>query len=294
MPKYCSGCAAVMSAPLGHSWMEATCDTPKTCSICAITEGEPLNHIWAKATCTKPQSCQLCGLWGEPALGHSWLEADCEMPVHCAYCDVTQGEPLGHKWQPATLERPKTCEVCKVTEGLPVELDDRFDMEICSPFFGSWQFTQINTPEDLGVPGFDRELVENITYSFGQYGALDVLTEVEDPQCFKELLIAQMTAELYATLAAQGYEGEAADEHMLSKYRQTVAEYAASNVEKTNWEADMNIREQLVFYVNDEMMYISEHWEDSFTAYAISMDGDRLLLTEHGTGKVLELTRVSS
>lgn len=292
VPKYCSECAAVMSGPLGHSWLEATCDSPKTCSICAVTEGDALKHLWSKATCTKPQTCLLCGLRGEPALGHSWLEADCENPIRCSYCDVTQGKPLGHQWKPATPERPQTCEVCAATQGLPVELDDRFDVEKCRPFYGSWQFVRINTPEEVGVPGFNRDLIELITYKFGDYGALDKLTEIEDSECYKELLIADMIAELYERLAAQGYEGAAADEYMMQEFRMTVSEHVLAQIEQTDWQADMNYQEQLVYYVTDGMLYLSEYWEDPFTAYAYAMDGDRLILTEEGTGETIELTRI--
>lgn len=294
VPKYCSGCAAVMAPPLGHSWMEASCEAPKTCSICAITEGEALNHIWSKPSCTAAQSCQLCGQWGAPALGHSWLDADCEQPVRCAYCHVTQGSPLGHQWQSATLERPQTCTVCGATEGLPVELDDRFDMEACILFFGDWNYTQITKAEELEIPGFSQDVEERITYRFGQYGALDKLTEIVDPQCYQAMLVAQMTAELYASLKAMGLEGEAAEAYMMKTYRKTVAEYIQELVEITNWEENMNFREQLVYYVSDGMLYVSEHWEDPFRGYTYSMEGDRLLLTEEGTGKVLELTQVQS
>ena len=38
--------------PLGHSWVEATCDAPKTCSACGMTDGEPLGHRYADGICT--------------------------------------------------------------------------------------------------------------------------------------------------------------------------------------------------------------------------------------------------
>ena len=38
---------------LGHSWVDADCDTPKTCSVCAATEGEALGHSFGEWTVTK-------------------------------------------------------------------------------------------------------------------------------------------------------------------------------------------------------------------------------------------------
>lgn len=292
-PRHCSVCGAVDGRAVGHSWLDATCTTPKTCSICAGTEGDALGHSWTKATCLKPQSCLLCGLWGTPALGHSWLEATCTEPVRCEYCDVAQGEPMGHDWQDATPEKAKTCLTCGLEEGLPIELDDRFIPEHCQVLFGSWQYTQITTAEELNVPGFDRDLEETITYTFGIYGELKVLTKVVDPECYKELLVADAVAKVYAGLAEQGMDEAAADAFWMAQYEKTILQYQQELIESTVTENDMDILDDYVYYVMDDAVCISMHWEDYFAGHIFTIEDDTLTMTNELTGEVLILIRVS-
>ncbi len=40
----CTECGEVLVEALGHTWVDADCDTPKTCSVCYVTEGEKLGH----------------------------------------------------------------------------------------------------------------------------------------------------------------------------------------------------------------------------------------------------------
>lgn len=290
-PKHCTGCGATEGIAVGHSWVDATCTTAKTCSLCAVTDGEALGHSWSKATCTKPQSCLLCGLWTTPALGHSWLDATCTEPVRCEFCDVTQGEPLGHEWQEATFETPKTCLVCGLEDGLPIERDERFIPEDCQVLFGAWQYIQITTAEELNIPGFDRDFEERITYTFGRYGTLRVLTEVVDPECYKAMLLAEMVANVYAGLAEEGMDTEAADAYWLDKYGKTIVEYQQEVVDTTVTENDMNILEEYVYFVMEELC-ISMHWEDYFSGYIFTVEGDELTMTDEINGHTLVLTRV--
>lgn len=292
-PKHCTVCGAEEGVALGHSWLEATCTTAKTCSICAKTEGEALGHSWTKVTCTKPQSCLLCGLWSTPALGHNWLEATCTEPVRCEYCEMTQGEALGHIWQPATPEKAKTCLTCGVEEGLPIELDDRFNPEVCAPLFGSWKYTLITPAEAVGVSGLDRDMVETITYTFGIYGTLEILTEA-DPECYKALQIARVVESIFDRLAAeQGLEGAAAEDYWLRTVRKSIQEYAAEVVEGGNWQAYMNYTDEMVYYCEGDALYLSGHWEDVFEGFVFLLEDDRLTISDEFTGEVVELTRVS-
>ena len=292
-PKHCTVCGAKDGNAVGHSWMDATCTTPKTCSICAKTEGEALGHSWTEATCTKPQSCLLCGLWSTPALEHNWLDATCTEPIRCEYCELTQGEALGHVWQDATPEKAKTCLTCGVEEGLPIELDDRFNPEVCSPLFGSWQYTLITPAEDVGVSGFNRNMVETITYSFGVYGNVEILTEA-DPECYKALQIARVMETVFdSLLEEQGLEGAEAEEYWLKTTRKSILEYATEVVEGSDWQAYMNYTDEMVYYCEDNALYLSGHWEDIFEDFVFVLDGDRLTVTDERTGEVVELTRVA-
>ena len=286
--KTCLVCGVVDNSTTDHSWKEATCEHPKTCNICAITEGEPLDHLWKKATCTTPQSCLLCGLWTTPALGHSWLDATCEDPIRCEYCDVTQGDPLGHTWVDATPETPKTCSTCGKTEGLPIELDDRFIPEDCQILFGSWTYSRIDTAADLNIPGFDHDLIEHVTYTFGIYGDLIIRVEVDDVELYLQMLAALIVNESYAAFETP----EEAEQHYLDQYDMTIQEYAADVASKTPIE-EINYSRAGVYYVSEGCIFLSNYWEDPFDGYSLSVDGDTLTMQDSASGETLTMTRVA-
>ena len=100
--EHCTRCDHVVAQEvvdaLGHTWVEADCETPKTCSVCGETEGEALGHTWVDADCETPKTCSVCGETEGEALGHTWVEADCVTPKTCSVCGKTEGEALGHAW----------------------------------------------------------------------------------------------------------------------------------------------------------------------------------------------------
>ncbi len=67
---------------LGHSWIDATCETPKTCNKCGAKEGNMLYHTVQYATCLTPQMCSTCGkIYNDGALGgHTYVNGACR---HC-------------------------------------------------------------------------------------------------------------------------------------------------------------------------------------------------------------------
>jgi hypothetical protein len=46
---------------LGHTWVDADCDTPKTCSVCSATEGEALGHSYGEWVVTKEATATEAG-----------------------------------------------------------------------------------------------------------------------------------------------------------------------------------------------------------------------------------------
>ena len=97
---------------LGHTWLDATCDTAKTCTVCTAVDGEPLGHdieIFSAIapTCTdtgltEGQRCLRCSKklllqQTVEALGHTWLDATCVQPQTCESCGEHQGEALPHR-----------------------------------------------------------------------------------------------------------------------------------------------------------------------------------------------------
>lgn len=290
-PRTCSLCATTEGSAHGHSWKNATCTDAKTCNICAVTEGKPLGHSWTKATCLTPQTCLTCGIQGSPAPGHSWTDATCEEPVHCAYCDAAQGEPLGHNWIDATPEAPKTCTTCGKTEGYPIYIDDRFLTTDCQILFGSWRYTLVYTAEDLNAPGFEGEIAEIITYTFGEYGTLVISNDVADVEAYKAMMAAQMVADIYAALAADGMDTAAADAFWYEQHSQTIAEFAATMVADIA-EQDLNLREDGIYFVADGLLHTAQFWEDDTTARTFTVEGDQLTITDDTTGETIVLTRV--
>ena len=286
-PKTCLLCGIVNTNTDTHQWADATCDLPKTCTLCGQTDGKPLDHLWKKPTCTTPQSCLLCGLWTTPALGHSWLDATCEDPIRCDFCDATQGEPLGHNWLPATPEMPMTCQVCGKTEGLPIELDDRFISEDCQFLFGSWTYSRVDTAEELDIPGFNHDLTEYVTYTFGIYGDLTISIEVADLALYRQMLTALYIYEAYAP-----FEDPAeAEAFYLGTYHMTLEEYAADLAANTPIE-EINYTETGVYYVADGAICLSSYWEDPFGAFPYTLEDDTLTITDPDTGATLIMTRV--
>lgn len=291
-PKTCTLCHATEGVPLGHSWLDATCDTPKTCSICAATDGNAPGHKWTKATCTQAQTCTACGIQGSGPLEHKWVDATCEEPVHCDYCDLKQGQPLGHSWLEATPDAPKTCSVCKATEGYPIYVDDRFIEEDCAFLLGSWKYEKIYTAEELGIPGYEGVYSEYITYIFRPYGQLTKHMETVNPKAFKELLAAQIAADIYAAQAQLGRDAAATEEFWLRTYGMTLYQYAMQVAEDTISEDDLDIVKEGVYYVADGLVYIAPYWEDSFSAWSYLLEEDQLTITSQDTGEVIVLTKV--
>ena len=133
----CAGCAAILKAqetiqPLGHSWLNATCETAQTCANCATTEGDALGHneqilpgIAASCTesgLTEGQYCILCEkvlLQQETvaALGHTWQDATCTAPQTCEICSLTEGDALGH-WELPLAALAPSCTETGLTEGI--------------------------------------------------------------------------------------------------------------------------------------------------------------------------------
>ena len=132
----CSRCGVVtleqeVINPLGHAWMEATCEAPMTCARCGAVEGEAHAHNEipvpaVTATCvntglTEGIACADCGIVILPqtvvdALGHVWLDATCEAPMTCERCEVTDGEALGHS-EMVTTGTTANCTETGFTDG---------------------------------------------------------------------------------------------------------------------------------------------------------------------------------
>ena len=294
VPKNCSLCGLTDGKANGHSWKDATCTTAKTCNICATTEGKPLGHSWRKATCVTPQTCMTCGKEGNEPAGHSWLDANCIEPIRCEYCDVINGEPLGHDWLDATPDSPKTCTRCNSTEGFPIEEDPRFVVELCQPLFGSWQGTVTYSADELNIPGFDGQHIEHVTYIFKDYGVAQRITQVADEESYIAMLTAEMVWRIYSAQADEGRDAAAADAHWMDTHGVTIAEYAAELVRDDLTEDALYFTDELVYYVQDGVLYLASSWQDDAGTWSFAIDGDSLTLIDDFTEEALICTKLPS
>ena len=87
-----------------HSFAAATCTAPETCE-CGEEKGEALGHTWVDADCDTPKTCSVCGATEGEALGHTWVDADCDTPKTCSVCAATEGEALGHDFKAGACSR---------------------------------------------------------------------------------------------------------------------------------------------------------------------------------------------
>lgn len=91
---------------LGHSWVDADCDTPKTCSVCGATEGEALGHNMQETEAAVAPTCEEAGKTAVltcangcgkteggdevPALGHDWADATYDWAEDGSACTATR------------------------------------------------------------------------------------------------------------------------------------------------------------------------------------------------------------
>ena len=256
-----------------HSeWATATCETPKTCVECGETEGEALGHTWTDATCDAPKTCQTCRL--------------------------TEGEALGHDWVDATTETPKTCTTCAATEGERIVTDPRFTTAATIDLQDKWT-AQLPIPSEmLGIEGFDAALTIQISMDFGNDGTMKMGYTVVNEEEFSAGMVDYLVDTLYAELAAQGLDKEAADAGMVDAYGMTTQEFAEATVAEMDFAAvfeSMSITG--VYYVDGDQLYTGISWDMEMGASAFTLEGDTLTLAEELSGlseEALVFTRAAA
>lgn len=271
-----------------HEWAEADCVTPKTCTKCEETEGSPLGHSWLAATCESAKTCEICGTVEGEAPGHNWVEATCESAKTCEVCGLTEGEVPGHDWADATTESPKTCNVCGLTEGEPIVTDPRFTTAEAAPYFGTWSMEYPMSAEEMGLTGYEGEVIYHLSMTFCNDGTVttDFAVDMESLAAMMESYLAQ---ELYAQFEAEGYTREEADAEMEAYYGMNVEEYAVYAAKSLN-ATDFNTSVTTVYYVEGGVMYTGLDWDQELEAEDCSLNGNVLTMsTDDG---LVELTKV--
>lgn len=82
---------------LPHDFGEATCTDAASCINCGFDNGgEPIGHSWVDATCDTAKYCSRCNTYEGEALGHDMSQASCIAPSTCSRCGHTEGERKAH------------------------------------------------------------------------------------------------------------------------------------------------------------------------------------------------------
>ncbi len=278
--------AALLSAcGCEHIWTDANCDTPKTCSECDETEGAPLGHVWQAATCTDAKVCQVCKKTDGQALGHSWKDADCEKPKVCEACNKTEGKALGHKWKEATTEAPKTCETCLGIEGTPINTDKRFTTAACKELFGTWVCNYTVDAQNeiqFTIPDQDLNYTMIMTFTFNNDGTGKVEARPEKESYMRVLRIVTIE-QFYYEFAQEGYSRDEAELAMEQTYGMGVEQYVDTALAQMNL-AQLTVSTELVYYVQDGVLYDASSWEETFDTTEFTITGSVLSMTNEING----------
>lgn len=268
-----------------HEWVDANCAEPMTCSKCGETEGAPLGHVWMAATCTEPKTCEVCGVSEGQANGHTWSEATCTQAKTCSACHLTEGEALGHTWQDATTEQPKTCETCGATEGERIITDPRFTTASAAKLLGRWGGEMTLTGEAMGLEDFDGEVAFLFILDFGSAGELNMSVQLTNEAEFMDTIVRYTMDSVYAELAQQGLDKEAADAAMEEAYGMNVEEYVRAllgEIEFNQLLASVyaSFQQDGVYYVDGNTLYAGDDWDSELEPTEFTLDGDKLVIDE--------------
>lgn len=274
-PKTCSACALTEGEPTAHTWVDANCSTARSCSACGATDGAPLGHSWMAATCDTPKTCENCGVIDGEAKGHSWQEATCVLPKVCSTCHATEGKANGHDWKEATSEKPKTCRVCGETDGSKLDVDPRFKTSACKFLFGTWKEAIV---EEMEVDGTLYTLEYWFFYEFQKDGTVLVSVVVDDEEAFLATYTDMMVTMMYATYAEMGYSKSQADADFRSTYDMSIREYCELYAEESI-SAMIDTVQELVYYVEDNTLFIAENWKSEFYGEEFEVVGKEVHIT---------------
>ena len=224
----------------------------------------------------------------------TWNAADCLNPKTCAECGETEGEALGHAWVDADCLTPKTCSTCGETEGERIITDARFTTAEALPYFGTWKGDVVISGallgDMLGYADVKGELPVTVSYTFGNDGTIDIQTTFSDWDAVMSFMYDFIMDMMYSELAAVGLDKDAADAAMEQAYGMSMEEFVNVALAAMKPE-DMNSTAQMVYYVEDGVLYGGGSWDEEMKNEEATLDGDTLTMYLEGFGEIV-LTRV--
>lgn len=217
---------------------------------------------------------------------HQWEAANCKDPKTCRLCGETTGEKNeDHQWEDATTDDPKTCSVCGLTEGEKIETDERFTTKACKEVFGSWVGVYEQKGSEIGV-GSEIAISFKLTITFFNNGEAKVKTELADAPAFKEAYAAYMKEGAYKNFDSQAE----AESWSIDTFGKTISEYSAERAAQIA--ATMSQEEEMVYYVENGVIYMAEHWDLDMSASDYELVDDGMMLDYSALGRELAMTKV--
>lgn len=149
----------------------------------------------------------------------------------------------------------------------------QFDAEACSELTGTWTGTrELDISEHLD--GEEALMVAaNVTLTFDGSGGLHYFSKV-DPELYRETLVDA----LYDMYARVGLNRVQAEDRCYVDHGIDLAEYA-EQILYYDGEGDPYADRELVYFVEDGVLYIAADWDRAATAVRFQMEGDSMTLT---------------
>ena len=223
---------------------------------------------------------------------HQWEAANCKDPKTCRLCGKTKGDTNDkHQWEDATTDAPKTCSVCGLTEGEKIDVDERFTTDACKEVFGNWvglyeqDGTRVGRGGELMIP-------TKLTITFFNNGNVRIVTSLEDPAAFKQEYASFMLAAFYKDFENRGLSRADAEAWSIETHGKELVAYCVDRTVQIA--AALESTEDMVYYVDDGVIYIAEDWDSDMSASSYELTDDTMLLDYSELGQELEMSRVGT
>lgn len=158
-------------------------------------------------------------------------------------------------------------------QGQLVDHSVKFDESLCAPFFGTWEgHGELDISELLGAEGLI--VATDLSLTFGEDGRLHYISAL-DLDGYRESL----TNALYSVYQAEGASREDANAACLEEMGMTISEYVDEVLSAAAEEGTDEDRE-LIYFVEDGVLYIGTGWHSTLRPVLYRFDGDSLTMTE--------------
>ena len=168
-------------------------------------------------------------------------------------------------------------------EPLPPETDP-FDPEACAPLFGTWEYSDTLTPEDLGMESeLELSLEVTIQMTFCEDGTLTNVC-ILDEAAYYSCMQALMVEATYVEMENQGMSRDEVDA-MFAQMGTTLEDFVLGQIPPVSELIPATAR----YYVEDDVLYMVA--EDMEAGMCFSVEEGVLTLLDEDTGETFSLHR---